>query len=90
MALSAPSASPIDSSPPAHTAHHAITPPQVTFLNITGFRDFPLNDLPMLEVLKQVRGTYYTMCYALEHTVIYIVAFTMMHNVESRELMARI
>lgn len=25
---------------------------QVTFLNITGFRDFPLGDLPMLEVLR--------------------------------------
>ncbi len=23
---------------------------EVTFLNITGFRDFPLGDLPMLEV----------------------------------------
>lgn len=26
---------------------------EITFLNITGFRDFPLNDLPMLEVLRQ-------------------------------------
>ncbi|WP_419174831.1 imidazole glycerol phosphate synthase subunit HisF [Desulfosediminicola sp.] len=26
---------------------------EVTFLNITGFRDFPLQDQPMLEVLKQ-------------------------------------
>ena len=26
---------------------------EVTFLNITGFRDFPLGDLPMLEVLKR-------------------------------------
>ncbi|MCF8037002.1 MAG: imidazole glycerol phosphate synthase subunit HisF [Desulfobacteraceae bacterium] len=26
---------------------------EVTFLNITGFRDFPLADLPMLEVLRQ-------------------------------------
>ncbi len=26
---------------------------EITFLNITGFRDFPLQDLPMLEVLKQ-------------------------------------
>jgi len=26
---------------------------EITFLNITGFRDFPLKDLPMLEVLKQ-------------------------------------
>lgn len=26
---------------------------EITFLNITGFRDFPLEDLPMLEVLKQ-------------------------------------
>jgi len=26
---------------------------EVTFLNITGFRDFPLSDLPMLEVLKK-------------------------------------
>lgn len=27
--------------------------PQVTFLNITGFRDCPLADMPMLEVLRQ-------------------------------------
>ena len=26
---------------------------EVTFLNITGFRDFPLEDMPMIEVLKQ-------------------------------------
>jgi imidazole glycerol-phosphate synthase len=26
---------------------------EITFLNITGFRDFPLEDLPMLKVLKQ-------------------------------------
>ncbi|MFO7966587.1 MAG: imidazole glycerol phosphate synthase subunit HisF [Archaeoglobaceae archaeon] len=26
---------------------------EITFLNITGFRDFPLKDQPMLEVLKQ-------------------------------------
>ncbi len=26
---------------------------EITFLNITGFRDFPLEDLPMLEVLKE-------------------------------------
>ncbi len=26
---------------------------EITFLNITGFRDFPLKDLPMLAVLKQ-------------------------------------
>ncbi len=26
---------------------------EITFLNITGFRDFPLQDLPMLEVLRQ-------------------------------------
>jgi glutamine amidotransferase/cyclase len=26
---------------------------EITFLNITGFRDFPLNDMPMLEVLRQ-------------------------------------
>lgn len=26
---------------------------EITFLNITGFRDFPLVDMPMLEVLKQ-------------------------------------
>ncbi len=26
---------------------------EITFLNITGFRDFPLKDIPMLEVLKQ-------------------------------------
>ena len=25
---------------------------EVTFLNITGFRDFPLGDLPMLEVRR--------------------------------------
>lgn len=26
---------------------------EITFLNITGFRDFPLRDMPMLEVLRQ-------------------------------------
>ncbi|MDY0132351.1 MAG: imidazole glycerol phosphate synthase subunit HisF [Desulforegulaceae bacterium] len=26
---------------------------EITFLNITGFRDFPLKDLPMIEVLKK-------------------------------------
>jgi len=26
---------------------------EITFLNITGFRDFPLQDMPMLEVLKE-------------------------------------
>ncbi|MFO7753228.1 MAG: imidazole glycerol phosphate synthase subunit HisF [Desulfobacteraceae bacterium] len=26
---------------------------EITFLNITGFRDFPLEDLPMIEVLKK-------------------------------------
>jgi glutamine amidotransferase/cyclase len=26
---------------------------EITFLNITGFRDFPLEDMPMLEVLKE-------------------------------------
>lgn len=26
---------------------------EVTFLNITGFRDFPLEDMPMLEILKR-------------------------------------
>lgn len=26
---------------------------EVTFLNITGFRDFPLNDMPMLKVLEE-------------------------------------
>ncbi len=26
---------------------------EITFLNITGFRDFPLQDLPMIEVLKK-------------------------------------
>lgn len=26
---------------------------EITFLNITGFRDFPLSDMPMLEVLEQ-------------------------------------
>ena len=25
---------------------------EITFLNITGFRDFPLEDMPMLEVLQ--------------------------------------
>ena len=29
---------------------------EITFLNITGFRDFPLEDLPMLEVLKRTSG----------------------------------
>jgi hypothetical protein len=27
---------------------------QVSFLNITGFRDFPLGDLPMLQVLAML------------------------------------
>lgn len=26
---------------------------EITFLNITGFRDFPLEDMPMLEILRQ-------------------------------------
>ena len=26
---------------------------EITFLNITGFRDFPLKDMPMLEVLRR-------------------------------------
>jgi len=26
---------------------------EITFLNITGFRDFPLEDIPMMEILKQ-------------------------------------
>ena len=26
---------------------------EITFLNITGFRDFPLEDMPMLEVLRK-------------------------------------
>ncbi len=26
---------------------------EITFLNITGFRDFPISDMPMLEVLRQ-------------------------------------
>ena len=26
---------------------------EITFLNITGFRDFPIEDMPMLEVLRQ-------------------------------------
>jgi len=30
---------------------------EITFLNITGFRDFPLEDMPMLEVLKQTSKT---------------------------------
>lgn len=29
---------------------------EVTFLNITGFRDFPLGDLPMLEVQQLLTG----------------------------------
>lgn len=28
---------------------------EVTFLNITGFRDFPLGDLPMLEVCSYLQ-----------------------------------
>ena len=32
---------------------------EITFLNITGFRDFPLQDLPMLEVLKQTSKTVF-------------------------------
>ncbi len=32
---------------------------EITFLNITGFRDFPLEDMPMLEVLKQTSKTVF-------------------------------
>lgn len=30
---------------------------EVTFLNITGFRDFPLADMPMLEVSFSIQGS---------------------------------
>jgi glutamine amidotransferase/cyclase len=32
---------------------------EITFLNITGFRDFPLEDMPMLDVLKQTSRTVF-------------------------------
>ena len=32
---------------------------EITFLNITGFRDFPLEDIPMLEVLKETSKTVF-------------------------------
>jgi glutamine amidotransferase/cyclase len=32
---------------------------EVTFLNITGFRDFPLEDMPMIDVLKQTSETVF-------------------------------
>ena len=32
---------------------------EITFLNITGFRDFPLEDMPMLEVLRQTSRNVY-------------------------------
>jgi len=32
---------------------------EITFLNITGFRDFPLEDMPMLEVLRQTSKTVF-------------------------------
>ncbi|MFZ7111457.1 MAG: imidazole glycerol phosphate synthase subunit HisF [Desulfatiglandales bacterium] len=32
---------------------------EIAFLNITGFRDFPLEDMPMLEVLKQTSRTVF-------------------------------
>jgi glutamine amidotransferase/cyclase len=32
---------------------------EITFLNITGFRDFPLEDMPMLKVLKQTSKTVF-------------------------------
>ena len=40
---------------PVDLAHRYYTEgaDEITFLNITGFRDFPLHDLPMLEVLKK-------------------------------------
>ena len=39
---------------------------EVTFLNITGFRDFPLGDLPMLEV----RSTLWPVCTLTKTAVI--------------------
>ncbi len=32
---------------------------EITFLNITGFRDFPLEDMPMLEVLRRTSKTVF-------------------------------
>jgi glutamine amidotransferase/cyclase len=32
---------------------------EITFLNITGFRDFPLEDMPMLDVLKETSKTVF-------------------------------
>ncbi len=32
---------------------------EITFLNITGFRDFPLEDIPMLKVLKKTSKTVF-------------------------------
>ncbi len=32
---------------------------EITFLNITGFRDFPLHDMPMMDVLKQTSKTVF-------------------------------
>ena len=32
---------------------------EVTFLNITGFRDFPLADMPMIQVLKETSKTVF-------------------------------
>ena len=32
---------------------------EITFLNITGFRDFPLEDMPMMEVLRQTSKTVF-------------------------------
>jgi glutamine amidotransferase/cyclase len=32
---------------------------EITFLNITGFRDFPLEDMPMIQVLKQTSKTVF-------------------------------
>jgi len=32
---------------------------EITFLNITGFRDFPLEDMPMLDVLRQTSQNVY-------------------------------
>ena len=32
---------------------------EITFLNITGFRDFPLEDMPMLSVLKETSKTVF-------------------------------
>lgn len=35
---------------------------EVTFLNITGFRDFPLGDLPMLEARLRIKALHTILC----------------------------